>query len=96
MGLYRKVLLSLALGAASVAVLAAPAVAVNPPSATTPNLLANGDFENSTPFTSPFITVLSGDSTTIPGWTVVTPSVYGGSSGSIDLKVEQLLESREW
>ena len=86
MGLYRKVLLSLALGAASVAVLAAPAVAVNPPSATTPNLLANGDFENSTPFTSPFITVLSGDSTTIPGWTVVTPSVYGGSSGSIDLK----------
>jgi hypothetical protein len=29
--------------------------------------------------------VLAGDSTTIPGWTVVTPSLYGSSGGSVDL-----------
>jgi hypothetical protein len=50
------------------------------------NLLTNGSFETTTTPTTSFITVLSGDSTTIPGWTVVTPSFYGGSSGSIDLK----------
>ncbi len=50
------------------------------------NLLTNGSFESTPTPTSTFVTVLAGDSTTIPGWTVVTPSVYGNSSGSVDLK----------
>jgi choice-of-anchor C domain-containing protein len=86
MGQYRKVLLSFALGVASLAALVAPTVSSGTAGAASPNLVTNGDFENSAPFTSPYITVLSGDSTTIPGWTVVTPAVYGGSDGSVDLK----------
>jgi choice-of-anchor C domain-containing protein len=49
------------------------------------NLVTNGSFESTPTPTDSFVTALSGDSTTIPGWTVVTPSVYGGSSGSVDL-----------
>ncbi len=50
------------------------------------NLLTNGSFETTPTPTTSFITVLAGDTTTIPGWTVVTPSVYGGEGGSVDLK----------
>jgi choice-of-anchor C domain-containing protein len=49
------------------------------------NLLTNGDFETTPTPTTSFLPVLSGDSTTLPGWTVTTPSTYGGSNGSIDL-----------
>ncbi len=84
MGQFRKVLSLFALGAVSVAVLAVPAAAANPP-APSANLLTNGDFETTTTPTTSFLPVLAGDSTTLPGWTVVTPSFYGGSNGSIDL-----------
>jgi choice-of-anchor C domain-containing protein len=50
------------------------------------NLLTNGSFETTPTPTTSFITVLAGDSTTIPGWTVVTPAIYGGEGGSVDLK----------
>jgi hypothetical protein len=53
--------------------------------AASPNLVTNGDFGNTTAPTSSFSTVLAGDSTTLPGWTVVTPSIYGPSGGSVDL-----------
>jgi choice-of-anchor C domain-containing protein len=49
------------------------------------NLITNGSFENTTAPTTSYSTVLAGDSTTIPGWTVVTPSMYGTSGGSVDL-----------
>ena len=49
------------------------------------NLVSNGSFETTTAPTTTFSTVLAGDSTTIPGWTVVTPSLYGPSGGSVDL-----------
>ena len=50
------------------------------------NLLTNGSFESTPTPTSSFVTALAGDTTTIPGWTVVTPSVYASSNGSVDLK----------
>lgn len=49
------------------------------------NLISNGSFETTTAPTSTFSTAFAGDSTTIPGWTVVTPSLYGSSGGSVDL-----------
>jgi choice-of-anchor C domain-containing protein len=49
------------------------------------NLITNGSFENTTAPTTTYSTVLAGDSTTIQGWTVVTPSMYGPSGGSVDL-----------
>lgn len=49
------------------------------------NLLTNGSFETTSTPVDGFLTVSSGDSTTIPGWTVVTPSVYGGTGGSVDV-----------
>ncbi len=49
------------------------------------NLLSNGSFETTPGPIYPILPVLSGDSTTIPGWTVVTPAFYGGSGGSVDL-----------
>jgi hypothetical protein len=49
------------------------------------NLVTNGDFGETTAPTTSYSTVLAGDSTTINGWTVVTPSIYGGSGGSVDL-----------
>jgi choice-of-anchor C domain-containing protein len=49
------------------------------------NIITNGSFESTTAPTSTFSTVLAGDSTTIQGWTVVTPSMYGPSGGSVDL-----------
>jgi choice-of-anchor C domain-containing protein len=49
------------------------------------NLVTNGSFENTTAPTTTNSTVLAGDSTTIQGWTVVTPSMYGPSGGSVDL-----------
>jgi len=49
------------------------------------NLITNGSFENTTAPTTSYSTVFAGDSTTIPGWTVVTPSMYGTSGGSVDL-----------
>ena len=54
------------------------------------NLLTNGSFET-LPAGSPlpgsgYQPVLAGGSTTIPGWTVVTPSTYtGGNVGSVDI-----------
>lgn len=50
------------------------------------NLIQNGSFETTTtPVpTDGYLTVDAGDSTTIPGWTVVTPS-YFGSGGSVDV-----------
>jgi hypothetical protein len=53
------------------------------------NLVTNGDFGDTTAPTTSFSTVLAGDSTTIAGWTVVTPSLYGGSGGSVDLTSTQ-------
>jgi choice-of-anchor C domain-containing protein len=53
--------------------------------ATPVDIITNGSFETTTAPTSTFSTVLAGDSTTIPGWTVVTPSLYGPSGGSVDL-----------
>jgi len=51
-----------------------------------PNLLTNGSFELPVVPASPgYLTVDAGDSTTIPGWTVVTPAFYGGSGGSVDV-----------
>lgn len=49
------------------------------------SLLTNGSFETTATPVSGILTVDAGDSTTIPGWTVVTPSAYGGTDGSIDL-----------
>ena len=49
------------------------------------DLVTNGSFESTTAPTTSFSTVLAGDSTTLPGWTVVTPSLYGPSGGSVDL-----------
>jgi choice-of-anchor C domain-containing protein len=49
------------------------------------NVVTNGSFETTTAPTSSYSTVLAGDSTTVPGWTVVTPSKYGTSGGSVDL-----------
>jgi Protein of unknown function (DUF642) len=53
------------------------------------NIVTNGDFGDTTAPTTSFSTVLAGDSTTIAGWTVVTPSLYGGSGGSVDLTSTQ-------
>ncbi len=85
MGQFRKVVSLFALGAVSVAALATPVAAANPPGASSVNLLTNGGFETTSTPTTSFLPVLAGDSTTLPGWTVVTPSFYGGSNGSIDL-----------
>jgi choice-of-anchor C domain-containing protein len=49
------------------------------------NIVTNGSFEATTAPTSSFSTVLAGDSTSIQGWTVVTPSMYGPGGGSVDL-----------
>ena len=49
------------------------------------SLLTNGSFETTATPVSGVLTVDAGDSTTIPGWTVVTPSAYGGTDGSIDV-----------
>jgi hypothetical protein len=51
------------------------------------NLVTNGSFETTTAPTTTYSTVLAGDSTTIKGWTAVTPSMYGPSGGSVDLIV---------
>jgi choice-of-anchor C domain-containing protein len=48
------------------------------------NIITNGSFETTSAPTSTFSTVLAGDAT-IQGWTVVTPSMYGPSGGSVDL-----------
>jgi len=51
------------------------------------NLIQNGSFETTTtPVpTDGYLTVDALDSTTIPGWTVVTPSVYDTTGGSVDV-----------
>jgi choice-of-anchor C domain-containing protein len=49
------------------------------------SLLTNGSFETTTTPVSGVLTVDAGDSTTIQGWTVVTPSAYGGTGGSVDV-----------
>lgn len=77
--LTRLAVLALGLGLVT-AVAAAPGVA----QADAGNLLTNGSFE-STPANGFFLPVPAGNSTTIPGWTVVTPSVYGESGGSVDV-----------
>ena len=48
------------------------------------NLIQNGSFVPTSPTTS-YLTVSAGDSTTISGWTVVTPSVYDAGGGSVDV-----------
>jgi hypothetical protein len=69
------------MGAATIiGISAAPTVAGAAPV----NLIQNGDFVLATP-PATFQTVDAGDSTTIPGWTVVTPSLYDSSSGSVDV-----------
>jgi Protein of unknown function (DUF642) len=65
------------------AVLAQSAAAGPPP---TPNLVVNGSFEDTTAAPGSYLTVPAGDSTSIPNWTVVTPSIYGpGNNGSVDV-----------
>ena len=49
------------------------------------SLLTNGSFETTTTPVSGVLTVDAGDSTTIQGWTVVTPSAYEGTGGSVDV-----------
>ena len=79
--LTRLAVLALGLGlVTAVVAAAAPGVA----QADAGNLLTNGSFE-STPANGFFLPVPAGNSTTIPGWTVVTPSVYGESGGSVDV-----------
>ena len=53
--------------------------------ADSPNIITNGSFELTTAPTNSYSTVLAGDSATIQDWTVVTPSLYGPSGGSVDL-----------
>ncbi len=48
------------------------------------NLVTNGSFESTTAPTSSY-SVLPEGSMALSGWTVVTPSLYGGSNGSVDL-----------
>jgi Protein of unknown function (DUF642) len=47
-------------------------------------LIANGDFATPSVTAGDYLTVDAG-ATTISGWTVVTPSMYGGSGGSVDV-----------
>jgi hypothetical protein len=61
----------------------AQSAAAGPPA--TPNLVADGSFEGSTAAPGSYLTVPAGNSTLIPGWTVVTPSIYGPSNGSVDV-----------
>jgi Protein of unknown function (DUF642) len=69
------------MGAATViGISAVPAVAGGAPV----NLIQNGNFVPTTSTTG-YLTVSAGDSTSIPGWTVVTPSVYDTSGGSVDV-----------
>ncbi len=70
---------------AGLATFAGTSVLAQGAAADSPNLITNGSFETTTAPTSSYSTVLAGDSTTIPGWTVVTPSLYGASGGSVDL-----------
>jgi choice-of-anchor C domain-containing protein len=49
------------------------------------NLVSNGSFEDTAPPPTSYTTVYAGDSSTIPGWTVVTPSLYGTTGGSVDV-----------
>ena len=70
---------------AGLATFAGTSVLAQSAAADSPNLITNGSFETTTAPTSSYSTVLAGDSTTIPGWTVVTPSLYGASGGSVDL-----------
>jgi Protein of unknown function (DUF642) len=49
------------------------------------NLVTNGNFEETTTQAGGYLAVAAGDSTTIPGWTVVTPALYGPSGGSVDV-----------
>jgi hypothetical protein len=68
------------MGAATViGISAVPAVAGGTPV----SLIQNGNFVPTTA-TSTYLIVSAGDSTTIPGWTVVTPSMYG-AGGSVDV-----------
>ncbi len=66
--------------AALIGISAVPAVAGGAPV----NLIQNGNFVPTTATTS-YLVVSAGDSTTIPDWTVVTPSIYGSSGGSVDV-----------
>src|SRR5580698_5495027 len=69
-------------GAAAVGVSVAPVMA----SAAPVNLVQNGSFETVAKQTSSFISVPAGNSTTISGWTVVTPALYSDSGrGSVDI-----------
>ncbi len=62
---------------------ALPATAGAAPS----NLIQNGSFETTTTpvTTGGYLTVDAGDSATIPGWTVVTPSYDVSGGGSVDV-----------
>ncbi len=80
--LTRLVVLALGLGLVTAVVAAAsPGVA----QADAGNLLTNGSFESTPAPGLGFLPVPAGNSTTIPGWTVVTPPVYGESGGSVDV-----------
>jgi hypothetical protein len=72
-------------GAATfIGISALPAVSGSPPV----NLIQNGTFvptQATAPAAGSYLVVSAGDSTTIPGWTVVTPSLYGGEGGSVDV-----------
>ena len=70
---------------AGLATFAGTSVLAQGAAADSPNLITNGSFETTTAPTTGYSMVLAGDSTTIPGWTVVTPALYGGSGGSVDL-----------
>ena len=69
-------------GAAAVGVSVAPVMATAAPV----NLVQNGSFETVAKQTNSFISVPAGNSTTISGWTVVTPALYSDSGrGSVDI-----------
>ena len=71
------------MGAAAV-VVGMPGVP-SPAGADPVNLIQNGSFETVTTPTTSFLPVSAGDSSTISNWTVVTPSIYPGGGGSVDL-----------
>jgi Protein of unknown function (DUF642) len=70
---------------AGLATLVATSVASEAAGGDPVNLVTNGNFEGTTTQAGGYLAVPAGDSTAIPGWTVVTPGLYGSSGGSVDV-----------
>ena len=83
----RRLALSVAafLPVAALATFAGTSVLQQGAGASSPNLVTDGDFGSTTTAPGSYLPVFAGDSTTIPGWTVVTPALYGPTGGSVDV-----------